>query len=220
MRMFHRPLLLSVATLALVGCGAAVPRPSCDFPEAGNLSVQGTDRVNPDARGRSLPTIVRVFQLSTIGALEDATFDELWHAPEEALGDAVLSMEEMTYYPSNDGEAGPVIRRPFERNPEANFIVGMAIVRRPAGVSWRSIVELPVPAAAVACAAQQQDPEAPPPPAEISQVRFELDDYRIEGYVTRAPAAASCDGGDLSCLREAGRADPPEAPEAPALEAP
>ena len=30
--------------------------------------------------------------------------------------------------------------------PEANFIVGFAAVRRPTGVSWRTILELPPPA--------------------------------------------------------------------------
>lgn len=204
------------------GCGGTQVRPSCDIPESGNLMVQGTDRVNPDTRGRSLPTIVRVFQLSGLGSLDTASFDEMWRSPEDTLGDTLIAMDEFTYYPAAPNETPPVLRRTFERDPAANFIVGMAIVRRPAGVSWRSVIELPYPASEMACAAQQVDPESPPPPPDIAQIRFELDDYRIEGFITMNPPAPDCAAGDLPCLRDAARAEEPdpEAAEAPSPEAP
>ncbi len=218
---------LSASLLATLvwGCGAT-PRPSCNLPEDAALSIAGTDRVNPDTQGRSLPTIVRVFQLNGLGSLENATFQELWQSPEDTLGEPLISMDEVTYYPAPPGsrEPPPVVHRAFERDPAANFIVGMAIVRRPAGVSWRSVIELPVPATQLACAAQQADPEEPPPAPEIAQIRFELDDYRIEGFLTMAPPTSDCALGDLGCARDAARdaepeADPetPETPESPEL---
>ena len=204
---------------AFSGCGGTPVRPSCDIPESGNLIVQGTDRVNPDTQGRSLPTIVRVFQLSGLGSLETASFDEMWRSPEDTLGDTLIAMDEFTYYPAGPRETPPALRRTFERDPAANFIVGMAIVRRPAGVSWRSVIELPYPASELACAAQQVDPEEPPPPPDIAELRFELDDYRIEGFITMSPAAPACAAGDLPCMRDAARAEQPD-PEAAEAQSP
>ena len=71
-------------------------------------------------------------------------------------------------------------------------------------------------------AAQQVEPEEPPPPPDIAEVRFELDDYRIEGFITMSPGAPACAAGDLPCMRDAARAEQPdpEAAEAPSPEAP
>ena len=139
------------------GCGGNNARPNCNAQENANLRVEATDRMNPDEDGRPLPTLVRVYQLGSIGTMETASFDDIHQNDEEILGDAFLGKDEFTVYPESR------TNRQFERNPDANFIVGFAAVRRPTGVSWRTILELPPPAAEAQCAALQENPDEPPP---------------------------------------------------------
>lgn len=202
------PFLLAAA------CGNNA-RPSCNAQENAQLRVEATDRMNPDDDGRPLPTVVRVYQLGTIGAMETATFDEVHTNGEELLGDALLGVDEFTVYPETR------TNRQFERNPEANFIVGFAAVRRPTGVSWRTILELPPPAAEAQCAALQENPEAAPAEPPTVYVAFELDDYQIEGAIRLEYPPPPCADGDVVCQaeraaeEEAEGVEQPETPEAP-----
>lgn len=203
------------------GCGQNA-RPSCDAQEDAQLRIEATERMNPDEEGRPLPTVVRVYQLSNINVMETASFEEIWQNAEETLGDAVLGSDELTIYPDTR------INREFERNPEANYIVGVAIVRRPTGVSWRTILELPPPASEAQCAALQENPDEAPPEPPTVYLRFELDDYQIEGAVRLEYPPPPCADDDLVCIaeREASstleeaQPEQPEAPETPQPETP
>ncbi|HEY8431423.1 MAG TPA: type VI secretion system lipoprotein TssJ, partial [Sandaracinaceae bacterium] len=209
---------LAIFALAAIpfgaACGGTAPRPSCEPQENANLRIEATDRLNPDEHGRPLPTKVRIYQLANIGTMETATFEEIWQNDEETLGDAFLGKDELWIYPDSR------ISRQFERNPDANYIVGVAIVRRPTGVSWRSILELPPPAADAQCAALQQNPDAPPEQPPTVYLAFELDDYQIEGAVRLEYPPPPCPENDPICAaeraaREAAEGAAPEAPEAP-----
>jgi type VI secretion system protein VasD len=183
------------------GCGGASSRPDCDVSEEAGLTIHATERANPDVDGRPLPTVIRVYQLANIGTIETATFDEMWESDEDTLGDAMLSKDEITVYPDT------TTTRSFERNPDANFIVGMAVVRRPTGVSWRSILDMPPPAQEAQCAALQEDPEAEPPEPPTVAVRFEVDDYQIEGAVRFEYPPPPCADDDLICQAERAASD-------------
>ncbi len=204
------------AAAVLAGACGGTPRPSCDPQENANLRIEATDRLNPDEDGRPLPTKVRIYQLANIGAMETATFEEIWEHDADTLGDAMLGMDEVWIYPESR------MNRQFERNPEANYIVGVAIVRRPTGVSWRTILELPPPAAEAQCAALQANPDAPPEEQPNVYLAFELDDYQIEGSVRLEYPPPPCAENDPICAAEraaqeqAGNVEAPEAPEAPA----
>ncbi|MCA9606738.1 MAG: type VI secretion system lipoprotein TssJ [Myxococcales bacterium] len=212
-----RTTLVVILTLLSTACGAQA-RPSCDAQENAQLRVESTDRMNPDEDGRPLPTLVRIYQLASIGAMETASFEDIHANGEETLGDALLGVDEFTMFPETR------ISRQFERNPDANYIVGFAAVRRPTGVSWRTILELPPPAQEATCAALQEDPDSPPPEQPTVYVAFELDDYQIEGSIRLEYPPPPCDEGDLMCQAEraaAEAAEGVEAPEAPgAPEAP
>jgi type VI secretion system VasD/TssJ family lipoprotein len=159
-----------------------------------------------------------------VGSLEPAAFDPIWRDAQAVLGDTLLSVDEVTLYP------GQTIVRSFERNPEASYIVGMAVVRRPTGKSWRSIVRMPSSAAALRCMAQQADPEAPPGEPPIPEIRFRVDDYQIRGSLRLLPPPSPpCAATDLACLRQSAvdqasalpeTPELPAAPEAPAAPAP
>ncbi len=202
--------LTSLAALLAVGC-AATPRPSCDAQENANLRIESTDRMNPDEGGRPLPTIVRIYQLKNIGTMETASFDDIWQHDEDTLGDAFLGKDELVMYPQAR------VSRQFERDPDANYIVGVAIVRRPTGVSWRTILELPPPAAEAQCAALQQNPDAAPQEPPTVHLAFELDDYQIEGSVRLEYPPPPCADDDPICQAQQAAADAAEgaAPDAP-----
>ncbi|MFK7986013.1 MAG: type VI secretion system lipoprotein TssJ [Sandaracinaceae bacterium] len=205
-------LLSSLALSAIAGCGGNNARPSCDAQENAQLRITATDRMNPDEDGRPLPTIVRIYQLANISTMETATFDEIWRNDEETLGDAFLGKDELTIYPES------VISREFERNPDANYVVGVAIVRRPTGQSWRTIMELPPPAQEATCAALQENPEEQPPEQPTVYLAFELDDYQIEGSVRLEYPPPPCADDDVLCLAERAaeeQAEGVEAPESP-----
>lgn len=206
----------STLLFLLAAAGGCTPaaRPTCTPQENGNLRIESTDRMNPDGDGRPLPTIVRIYQLKNIGAMETATFDEIWQHDEDTLGEDFLGKDELVMYPQAR------VNRQFERDPDANFIVGVAIVRRPTGVSWRSILELPPPAADAQCAALQENPEAPPEEQPTVWLAFELDDYQIEGSIRLEYPPPPCADNDPICqaeqaAREAAEGAAPEAPEAP-----
>lgn len=198
-----------LAFLLLTACGGNNARPACDVQENANLRIEATDRMNPDEDGRPLPTLVRVYQLGSLGTMETASFDDIHTNDEETLGEAFLGKDEFTVYPETR------TTRQFERNPEANFIVGFAAVRRPTGVSWRTILELPPPAQEAQCAALQADPEAAPAEPPSVFLLFELDDYQIEGSIRLEYPPPPCDETDVMCLAERAAADEAEGVEAP-----
>lgn len=206
------------AALLTSACGGNNARPTCDPQENANLRIEATDRLNPDDDGRPLPTKVRIYQLANIGAMETATFEEIWNDDEETLGEAFLGKDEVWIYPDSR------LSRQFERNPDANYIVGVAIVRRPTGVSWRTILELPPPASEAQCAALQENPEAAPEEPPAVSLAFEIDDYQIEGAIRLEYPPPPCPENDPICAAERAAQDAadgveapetPEAPEAP-----
>lgn len=169
--------------LMVAACGGTTPGPACPVPEQGGIRFVGSDRQNPDEAGEPLPTIVRLYQLSSIGALETATFEEVWRTADEVLADTVLGVEEVVLYPEQ------TVYRPFERNDEAQFLAAVAIVRTPIGESWRTIRELPIPASVQTCG-QTEDDDTPPPPS-TPNVEVLLEDSRVRLSVSMEPP---CDG--------------------------
>ena len=127
--------------------------------------VDGDRGQNPDELGRPLPTIVRIYQLKSVSRLELSTFETLWRTPTVALGDQLLSVEEMTVYPATR------VARTVARVPEARFVVAVAIVRQPAGAVWRAVVPLATPQQEAACASLRE---------ADSRLGFRLEGWRIE----------------------------------------
>jgi type VI secretion system protein VasD len=201
-------LVSAAAAATLAGCGSSRPN-LCQLSDTSPLVVEASDRLNPDANGRSLPTIVRLYQLRDVGALEQASFQEVWRTPEEALGESLISVDELTIYPDQ------TIRRGLDRDPDANYLVGMGIFRTPVGSTWRSVLTLPAPRSESQCAAAQgqADGEAAVPP--VAHVTFFMEDNRIEGELELAPVTSGgCDPSNPFCA--AAEQAAPEAPEAPA----
>lgn len=156
----------------------------CTRPEPANLWVEGSSNLNPDSAGDPLPTLVRVYQLSNLGELEQASFEQMMRTPERVLGNTLLATEDVTVYP------GRSTFRSFERDPGANYVVGVAVVRQPRGDQWRAVLKMP------SCGKKAR---ARP------MVRFKLDGYTIAGSIARDESPEGCDHEDSVCLE--GRAD-------------
>jgi type VI secretion system protein VasD len=133
------------------------PAPPAAPPQPGpiQLTLRASDKLNPDERGQPLPTVVVVYQLKSSNRIAGADADDLYRKPKEVLGEDLLQSEELQLAP------GQVQTRTLERDKGAKALAVVALVRRPKGPAFRSIVELP----------------APEQPAELS---FLLDGYRVD----------------------------------------
>ena len=78
-RLFATTTVLLAGSLALHGCPEVTPivrpEPTCVVPKALELEIETSDRVNLDADGRPLPTILRLYQLTNISSLQSSAFD-------------------------------------------------------------------------------------------------------------------------------------------------
>jgi type VI secretion system protein VasD len=164
------------APLLAVGCAHA-PRPPCDNPPPVYLVLTGSDRLNPDEKGRPLVTQVLILQVKGTAKLEGAEFSELTAKPREVLGDELLSMNETTVEPSGTTTVG------YRRDPKATAVVVVANFRQPSGFSWRAMAKLP-PVDVEKCPDQPVAPKDAPGPTD-TVLTFSLEDVRV---VNKTPA--------------------------------
>jgi len=134
MRVRTLAVAAAVALAHLGGCGLVG---ISGAPARLELSLAASDRLNLDEQGQSLPTVVRIFQLKGAAKLEAADFDPLYRRPREVLGTDLLQLEELTLTP------GQTVRRQIDRDPAARAIAVVGLFRKPSGISWRAVVELP-----------------------------------------------------------------------------
>jgi type VI secretion system protein VasD len=175
-----------VAALALVlgggaGCAKRVPQ-ACETPPPFQVVVDGAEQLNPDARGRSLPTVVQIVQLKDSVRLERAGFKDLWGKPEELLKEDLLQVAEVVVPP------GRKVTRWVQRDPKARFVLAMGHFRQPLGSSWRTVAVLP-PVEEKQCVERPAGDQGEPKP-EDEVFRYRLQGYQIDLMlrpVSRAP---------------------------------
>ena len=146
--------LISLA-LASSGCANSAPPAAERVPVAVDVVLIAGARLNLDEQGESLPTLVRIYQLKGTGRLEGAEFDQLYRQPKETFGEDLLQTDEVVLSP------GQSAHRRMERDKLAKAIAVVPLVRRPAGLSWRTAVELPSP-------------------DQRAELRFLIEEYRVE----------------------------------------
>jgi type VI secretion system protein VasD len=158
-----------------VACGAAaatnsnVASPSCRVPNDVQLEIEASDRVNLDETGRSLPTRLRLYQLTDLTQLQRASFEDVWSRPKEVLAGSALSSEELVVYP------GQVLVHRFKRNERAEYLVGVAVFREPEAEAWRTAEEWPLPGDPCQVSGRDRVPRL----AKL-RVRMFLDGNRLE----------------------------------------
>ncbi|MFY0570772.1 type VI secretion system lipoprotein TssJ [Archangium lansingense] len=147
------------------------PKP-CETPPPMQVFLDVSEQVNPDPRGRSLPTVVQVIQLKDSAKLERASFRDLWGRPKEFLGEDLLQVAEFTVAP------GQKFQRWIQRDPKARFILTMGHFRQPLGYSWRTVSALdPVPEPF--CVERPAGDQGEPKPGDV-QLRYRLQGYQLD----------------------------------------
>jgi len=106
-------------------------------PGAARLTVVAGKRLNPDDQGQSLPTAIRVFQLTSAGKAGTVELLDLVRDPKAALGDDLLGVEELLVQP------GGRVERSIAREKDARALLVAGLFRRPTGAAWRQLIELP-----------------------------------------------------------------------------
>ncbi|MFI4956476.1 MAG: type VI secretion system lipoprotein TssJ [Gammaproteobacteria bacterium] len=81
-------MILSMIIL-LLGCGSPKVK----------VNVAADQSINQDNQQRSLPVVMRVYQLSSKTKFEHADFKQLWKQDMELLGTELLSREEYLIHP-------------------------------------------------------------------------------------------------------------------------
>jgi type VI secretion system protein VasD len=128
-----RTALLALGTAACAlfsGQGEKAPAPV-------HVRVSAAARLNPDERGESLPTAVRVYQLKGAAKARAADLAPLLRDPKEALGDEFITVDELFVDPAGTSERTVAIDK------AAQAVMVVAVFRRPAGDAWRDVVPLP-----------------------------------------------------------------------------
>jgi type VI secretion system protein VasD len=122
-------LALLALTAVLAACAAKPPAPP---PTVLRGAIEASAAVNPDARGRPSPIVVKVFELRSVGPFEAADFFSLFDKDREALGADVLRKEELTLRP---GERVAIDRT---LDPDTRYVGIVAGYRALERSRWRA----------------------------------------------------------------------------------
>ena len=113
---------------ALTACSSS---PWTLFPTKINAQVLASFEVNPDANNRPSPLVIRIYELKSISAFNDADFFKLYDEEEATLGGDLLSREEFEISP---GKGHEIIRTAHE---QARFFAVIAAYRNIDKARWR-----------------------------------------------------------------------------------
>ncbi len=127
-------LLLGLAGCILAGCGSKPPPPATKTRLEAVVIV--ADDVNRDAAGRSLPIVVRIYELKATGGFRAADFYRLYDHEAETLGSDLLAREEVNLSP---GQWHRIEREPA---PEARYLGVMGAFRAIDSARWKATYPL------------------------------------------------------------------------------
>lgn len=125
---------------ALSGCGLFTPpavAPAQTEPTNLDLRLQASNGLNPDARGRAAPILVRVYELRSAQGFQDADFFSLYNADRSTLGTDVLAVDQLILRP---GQSHRIERK---SHPETRAIGVLAGYRDLPNATWRAVQPMP-----------------------------------------------------------------------------
>jgi len=138
-------LVVSLMLPALSGCisdvasgvtGAVLDKIFEDGPTRMEAQVEASEDLNPDYDGQASPLVVRMYQLKSAVAFNNATFFALYDSDVAELGDDLEGTEELELRPGDKLE----LEREFK--PDTRFVGFIAGYRDIDNASWRAIAEL------------------------------------------------------------------------------
>lgn len=129
---------LSAAVLAalavLSGCSALSP--NSDLTKL-DLSLQGSDRLNPDLNGRPSPIVIRLLELKHPVAFENTDFFSLYQRPKEALSPDLVIQEERELRPGEQRDLKLFVQ------DGSRYVGVLAAYRDLPEASWRYVIAVP-----------------------------------------------------------------------------
>src|SRR5262249_11320020 len=121
--------LASLACAALSGCGGVSAPPA---PTVAALTMTAAADANPDAAGNGAPVAVRVYQLASTAAFEQADFFQLYNNEQVVLGADLVGRDEVTIAP---GGTQQLVK---ELKPGVTAIGVVAAFRDIQHANWRA----------------------------------------------------------------------------------
>lgn len=119
-------LMIICCLSCLMGCS----------PHSIHLNLKAGPRVNLDPQHRSLPVLVRIYQLNNPKTFRTATFASLWKQDARTLGSSLIAHEELLLLP---GQSQSLI---MSHQPNATHIAAIALFRDPAHAVWQDLKPL------------------------------------------------------------------------------
>jgi type VI secretion system protein VasD len=131
-------ILSRTGLAAAVALAGAVMLAACGTrPTAIRADIVAGADVNPDARGRPSPVVVKVFELKSLAAFEAADFFSLFEKDKDTLGGELLARDELSLVPG----AKQALAR--ELKPETRYVGVVAGYRDLERSTWRAAVPVP-----------------------------------------------------------------------------
>lgn len=123
--------VVAVCGVFAIAC-ASPPKPPP--PTIVQASVEAMANVNPDARGRPSPVVVKFYELKSLAVFDSADFFSLFERDREVLGGELVAREEFQLIPGG--------RRTFERTlqPDTRYLGVVAAFRDLERSTWRAAV--------------------------------------------------------------------------------
>jgi type VI secretion system protein VasD len=119
-----------VLVAALAAC-SSTPK-----PRDVHLVIETAASVNPDARNRPSPVVVRVFQLKSLAAFDGADFFSLWDHDRETLGPELVSRDEYVLRP------GDRLRLERKLQPDTLYVGAIAAFRDLETAQWHAVADV------------------------------------------------------------------------------
>jgi len=147
------------AALVLAACSSAKPPPPkpVEVPRTLEIALQASPSLNPDARERASPVVVRIYELKAPLSFQAADFFALFEKDQATLGADLVAREELQLRP---GESRTLSSR--ELKPEVRALGVFAAFRDLERSQWRTVIALPEPPAPT------PTPPARPVPVSVS----------------------------------------------------
>ena len=127
------PLALLAALLVLGGCSTLSPYSQMTKLD---LTLSGSDQLNPDLNGRPSPIVLRLIELKHPVAFQSADFFSLYQRPKEALAPDLVTLEELELRPGEQRELKLSVQ------DGSRYVGVLAAYRDLPETSWRYVIPL------------------------------------------------------------------------------
>ncbi|MDO8697867.1 MAG: type VI secretion system lipoprotein TssJ [Pseudomonas sp.] len=127
------PLALLAALLGLSGCSSLSPYSDTTKLD---LSLTGSDKLNPDINGRPSPIVLRLIELKHPVSFENADFFSLYQRPKESLSPDLVTFEELELRPGENRELKLSVQ------DGSRYVGVLAAYRDLPESSWRYVIAL------------------------------------------------------------------------------